>query len=133
MKNTEIKENLEYTEIKENLDFNDVEWSGKSNITIITNPLFILPQFERRKRQNSFFKFLVYYTLKSQENKICFLCNASCFNSITPNSTQFINDNGFYLQKIVIVKISKWFGSYYLLVFSRDCEIQSFKYISKVN
>jgi len=121
-----------YTEIKEGLDFNNFDWTGKSNITILTNPPFMLPQFERRKRQNSFFKILEYFTLKPEVNKICFLCNSACFNSITPNRTNIINDNGFYLQKIVVLKISKWFGSYYLMVYTRDCENESFKYISKV-
>jgi hypothetical protein len=108
------------TEITDGLDYDDFEWEEKRPNVVITNPPFILKKFERRKRANSFFMLLYELCKNKYLDKICFFCNSACFNSITPHRTELINDEGFFLQKIVAVKTKKWYGTYYLMVYTRD-------------
>ena len=60
-----------------------------------------------------------------------FLTNHSRINQLTPKRLQDLADKGFYLSKIHIFGVKKWFGRYYFVLFTRNrCEGISW---SKIN
>lgn len=92
-----LKSPKDYCEIEEDKDFFDynkkVEW-------IITNPPYSLID-----------KFLNHtYTLC---NKFCFLIG--CY-SLTPKRIDIMNNNGFYITKMLLTKIPSWFQRCYIIV-----------------
>tara|TARA_R110000824_G_scaffold67001_1_gene173625 strand:- start:884 stop:1477 length:594 start_codon:yes stop_codon:yes gene_type:complete len=96
-----LKEPKEYCEIEENLDFFDynkkVKW-------IITNPPYsILDKFLK-------------HTYKLCE-KFCFLIGQY---SLTPKRVEVMNNNGFYITKMLLTQIPSWFQRSYIII----CEKQ---------
>ncbi|MHA1542458.1 MAG: hypothetical protein ACTSQH_05755 [Candidatus Hodarchaeales archaeon] len=92
-----LKEPKEYCEIEENLDFFDynkkVKW-------IITNPPYsILDQF-------------LEHTYKLCE-KFCFLIGQY---SLTPKRVEVMNNNGFYITKMLLTQIPSWFQRSYIII-----------------
>lgn len=99
-----------YTEIEENLDYKThnerVDW-------IITNPPF------RIEGKNAFWVLLKHF--QSMVNKgMAFLVNDKCLSTLTPLRIKELNDNGWYLNKIVVCSVKKWRGRYYFLIFKRE-------------
>tara|TARA_R110002050_G_scaffold18944_2_gene54845 strand:+ start:900 stop:1493 length:594 start_codon:yes stop_codon:yes gene_type:complete len=92
-----LKEPKFYCEIDEGLDFFEynkkVEW-------IITNPPY------------SILDLFLKHTYK--------LCNKFCFligmYSLTPKRIEVMNENGFYIKKIILTKIPSWFQRSYIIV-----------------
>lgn len=97
----------EWTEIEDGKDYKDIE--GKFD-WIITNPPF--------NGTGSFAKLLM--ELSDNVNKgIAFLGNQYCFTSLTPKRLKILEDKGLCLSKVVVCNVKKWFGKYYLMVFTR--------------
>jgi len=63
------------------------------------------------------------FCFKSSEicNKgFAFLINHSRINQVTPRRLERLKEKGFYLNEIIILSISKWFGRFYFLVFTKN-------------
>ena len=56
---------------------------------------------------------------KIAQKGIAFLGNLNFLNSCLPNRFEKLKKNGFYLQKIIIVQDTRWFGRYYYLIFEK--------------
>jgi len=41
-------------------------------------------------------------------------------NRLTPKRLQFLKDKGFYLNKIVVMNISLWWGRYFFIIFKKE-------------
>tara|TARA_R110002126_G_scaffold6404_2_gene33341 strand:- start:4542 stop:5135 length:594 start_codon:yes stop_codon:yes gene_type:complete len=92
-----LKEPKEYCEIEMDLDFfnynKKVDW-------VITNPPYsILDNFLKHT-----------YTLC---DKFCFLIG---MYSLTPKRIEVMNQNGFYITKMLLTKIPSWFQRSYIIV-----------------
>jgi hypothetical protein len=107
------------TEIREGTDFRDFNYHDNPIDTIITNPPFRLTSPDGVEK-NAFFKILEYYTNTPHIKRIIFLCSSVCYNSLTPARMFVINNNGFYLNKVTSCTIKKWYGRYYILVFTKN-------------
>lgn len=83
---------------------------------VITNPPFRLET--GTKRVNSFY-FLLNYYLTRVNKGIAFLINNKCLSSLTPKRIRLMNEQGFYLNKIVVCNIKKWNGRYYWLIITK--------------
>lgn len=96
------KEELELKDGKNFLDYNKkVDW-------VIENPPF-----------TDFIKFI--FKLAEICNKgFAFLTNHSRINQLTPRRLEKLKEKGFYITKIHVCSIKKWFGRYYFLVFTKN-------------
>lgn len=112
--------NKYYTEIEEGLCYTSFNFDEVKINTIISNPPF------RIDGKNCFFKLVEYFSSKDID-RIIFLCNDYCFTSLTGKRMKKINDNGFYLNKIVTCDVKKWRGRYYVVTFGRIPNL-SFQY-----
>jgi hypothetical protein len=103
-----VKEKYE-CEIEEGCDF--YKWTKKVD-WVIGNPP------HRYKGKNQVWKW--FQKASEIANKgMAFLLNHKVFNTLTPKRLQELADKGFYLQKIVIVSDTRWFGRYYYLIFQK--------------
>ncbi len=107
---------VEWSEIEEGRDYKD--FSGNVD-HIVTNPPF--------QEKGSFWKILNRLTDTSQKS-ISLLGNQYCFTSLTPKRLKLIENKGFYLTKIVICNIKKWYGKYFFMIFTRD-KNEAFEYL----
>lgn len=107
------------TEIREGLDFRDFDYNNNPIDTIISNPPFRLINPEGQEK-NAFFKIIEFYTKTPHIKRIIFLCSSVCYNSLTPSRMFAINSNGFYLNKVTTCSVKKWYGRYYILVFTKN-------------
>jgi 16S rRNA A1518/A1519 N6-dimethyltransferase RsmA/KsgA/DIM1 with predicted DNA glycosylase/AP lyase activity len=112
--------NKYYTEIEEGLCYTSFNFDEVKINTIISNPPFKIDS------KNCFFKILEYFSSKDID-RIIFLCNDYCFNSLTPKRLKKLNDNKLYLNKIVTCDVKKWRGRYYIITFGRIPNL-SFQY-----
>jgi len=95
----------EYCEIEEGTNF--FEYAGKCD-WIVGNPPF-----------TDFVKYLMHSP--SIANKgFAYLIGHSRINQVTPRRLSILESQGFYLSKLHVLTIKKWFGRYYFLVFSRS-------------
>ena len=92
---TEIKYERDYRSFTE-----EVDW-------IITNP-----PFQIEKGKNCFFK-LIEEFLPRVRKGICFIGNDKCISTFTPLRHKRMNEKGFYLSKITVYNVKKWYGRYY--------------------
>lgn len=98
------KNKYEY-EIKDGKDFLKCDICAD---WVIGNPPFTL-----------FVEFLFKASEISQKG-FAFLINNTRFNQITPTRLKKLEEKGFYLSKIMIVSVKRWFGRYYFVVFTRN-------------
>lgn len=92
-------------EIKDGKDF--LKWETKID-WIVGNPPY---------------KDWIDWCFKSTEisNKgFAFLINHTRLNQLTPSRLNRLKEKGFYLNKIHIIEIKKWFGRYYFLIFTKQ-------------
>jgi hypothetical protein len=103
----------EWCEIEEGRDFKshteNVDW-------VISNPPFKLENNGHGK--NGFFQILEHFSTRINKG-IAFLGNDYCFASLTPKRMKQINDNGLYLNKVVVCNIKQWRGRYFFMVFEK--------------
>jgi len=50
----------------------------------------------------------------------CFLISSNCWNMLTPKRINYMNEKGFYLQRIYVVNCKKWFGRYFFIIFNKE-------------
>ncbi len=105
------------TEQRDNLDYKS--YQGKID-WVITNPPFCLNT--ETKRINAFI-FLLEYFMKRTDKGIAFLGNGTCFQSLTPKRLTKYNKEGWYINKIVICNVKKWFGRYYWIIFEKKINL----------
>ena len=106
-KSCEIEEGRDYK------DFNEyVDW-------VITNPPFQLENETIKKRENTFFKLLKYYTGKAGKG-IAFLGNDTCFGTLTPKRLKELSADGWYIHNIVVCSVKKWRGRYFFIIFKKE-------------
>lgn len=96
-----------WSEIEDGVDYKDI--SGQFD-WVITNPPF--------NGTGSFAKLLLELAPRCGKG-IAFLGNQYCFTSLTPKRLKILEDKGLCLSKIVVCNIKKWFGKYFLMVFTR--------------
>ena len=84
---------------------------------VVTNPPFRLETGTRRV--NSFY-YLIDYYLKRVNKGIAFLGNDRCFSTLTPKRILKMNEQGFFVNKIVVCNIKKWRGRYFWIIISRN-------------
>jgi len=103
----------EWCEIEEGRDFKshteNVDW-------VISNPPFKLENNGHGK--NGFFQILEHFSAKVNKG-IAFLGNDYCLSSLTPARMKRINDNGLYLNKVVVCCVKQWRGRYFFMVFEK--------------
>lgn len=104
----------DWAEITQQRDYKDV--SGQFD-WVITNPPFHLVD-ENRKKVNSFWYFLDYYSQRVQKG-IAFLANDRCFSTLTPKRMELLHQRGFHLTKMVICSVKKWRGRYFFVIFEK--------------
>jgi len=51
---------------------------------------------------------------------IAFLGNINFWNCLTPRRLSILAQRGFWINKILILEISKWFGRYYFIIWTRN-------------
>jgi len=112
--------NKYYTEIEEGLCYKNFNYDEVKINTILSNPPF------RIDGKNCFFKLLEYFSTKDVD-RIIFLCNDYCLNSLTPKRLKKLNDNKLYINKIITCNVKKWRGRYYVITFGRIPNL-SFQY-----
>ena len=98
---------VDWCEIEEGLDYKD---NCAIYSHIATNPPF--------QEKGSFWKILNRLTDQC-EKSIGLLGNQYCFTSLTPKRLKLIENKGFYLTKIIICNIKKWYGKYFFMIFTR--------------
>ena len=59
-----------------------------------------------------------------------FLGNDYCLSTLTPKRMKELNDNGLFLNKIVICNVKKWRGRYFGLYFNKNIPNDSFAYLT---
>ena len=92
-----LKEPKEYCEIEMDKDFFD--YVKKVDLIITNPPYSILDKFLKHT-----------YSLC---NKFCFLIG---MYSLTPKRIEVMNENGFYITKMLLTKIPSWFQRSYIIV-----------------
>lgn len=108
----EIEEGIDYKEKTENIDW------------VITNPPFKLPD-KNGKIKNAIFPLLLHFSLIAKKG-IAFLVNDYGLNTLTTKRLQQIEENGFYLKKLIVCGVKKWRGRYYLMIFTKEpCDFLS--------
>lgn len=98
---------IDYCEIEEGLDYKD---NCAVYTHIATNPPF--------GKTGQFWEILNRLTDQC-EKSLGILGNQYCFTSLTPKRLKLIENKGFYLTKIVICNVKKWYGKYYYMIFTR--------------
>ena len=94
------KEPKEYCEIDENIDF--FNYKKKVDIIISSPPYSIIDNWLKHT-----------YTLC---DKFCYIIGVY---SLTPKRVEVMNKNGFYITKMLLIKIPNWFQCSYILVCER--------------
>lgn len=106
--------NKSYCEIEEGLDYKDynnkIDW-------VITNPPFRLET--GTKRVNAFW-YLIEYYIKRVNKGIAFLANDYCLGTLTPKRIKYLNDLGFFINKLSVCSIKKWRGRYFFIIISKE-------------
>ena len=110
------------TEIEDGLCFKDFDIEANNVDTIITNPPF------RIDGKNIFFQLIMYFFNYPCVERVYFLCNDYCFNSLTPSRRKLMQDEGIYINEITTCAVKKWRGRYYMVLFSRT-KSDTFKYL----
>jgi tRNA G10 N-methylase Trm11 len=122
-----------YTEITEGLDVFD--FSNNDITTIYTNPPFKVELTNKKgitKPKNCIYYFLEYFATHFVSlNRIGFLINTSCFQSLTPKRLEKLDELGFNIKKIIVMNIQKWYGRYYFVLFEKQPTNKPVEYISK--
>jgi len=110
------------SEIEDGEDFKDFDIEANQIHTIISNPPFKL------NGKNAFFQLIMYFfNYKCVEN-VYFLCNDSCWGSLTPSRRKLMEDDGIYINEITTCAVKKWRGRYYLIHLNRKRN-DTFKYL----
>ena len=94
-----------YCEIDEGSNF--FEYASKCD-WIVGNPPF-----------TDFVKYLMHSPSIARKG-FAYLIGHSRINQVTPRRLSILESQGFYLSKLQVLTIKKWFGRYYFLVFSRS-------------
>ncbi len=115
------------TEITDGLDYMDFDYENISIDWIVSNPPFRLENADG-KRENAFFKILKFYSTRVKKG-IMFLGNDYCLSTLTPKRMTELNDNGLFLNKIVICNVKKWRGRYFALYFYKNKPNDNFSYL----
>tara|TARA_R100001198_G_scaffold95714_1_gene82632 strand:+ start:1860 stop:2363 length:504 start_codon:yes stop_codon:yes gene_type:complete len=100
-------------EIEDGLCYKDFNYNEIKPTTILTNPPFHLDG------KNAFYDIILFYSKIKSIKKMYILCNAICFESLTPNRMVKLNENKLFLNKLTTINIKKWRGRYFLLYFTR--------------
>jgi hypothetical protein len=99
-----------FCEIEEGRDYKDwnqmVDW-------VITNPPFKIDN-------KSMFYNLILHFLPLTRKGVCFLGSDSCFGTLTPKRIKELNDMGYYINKIYVSSVKKWYGRYYFIIISNN-------------
>ena len=69
------------------------------------------------------YKFL--WKMLEKSFKMCnkgvgFLIAINGINMLTPKRLQFIKEQGFYINKVVVVSCKRWYGRYFFVLFTKD-------------
>ena len=103
----------EWCEIEEGKDWKsyegDIDW-------VISNPPFRLDTDGKHK--NAFFSILNYYSTRVRKG-VAFLGNDYCLSTLTPNRMKELNENGLFLNKVVVCSVKQWRGRYFFMVFEK--------------
>jgi hypothetical protein len=103
-----------WCEIEEGRDWmsytGDIDW-------VVSNPPFRLDN--DGKRENAYFKIMNYYSTRVRKG-IAFLGNDYCLSCLTPIRMKILNDNGIYLNKIVMCNVKQWRGRYFFMIFEKS-------------
>lgn len=105
----------DWSEIVEGRDYKDY---NEEYDWVITNPPFRL-ETSNNKRFNSFWYLLEYYTTRAKKG-VAFLANDSCFGTLTPKRIKYLNEKGWFIQKIVVCSIKKWRGRYFFIILQKQ-------------
>jgi hypothetical protein len=102
--------NKDWSEISKGRDF-----FTNNNIydIIITNPPF------RINGVNSLIPCIT-KMLKQSRKSVNILINLKCFNSLTPLRLKDFSNMGWYIHRIHICNVKKWFGRYYFIQFRKQ-------------
>jgi len=63
-------------------------------------------------------------------NKIGFIINTACFQSLTPKRLKTLDELGFNITKIIVMNIQKWYGRYYFILFEKNQACKPVEYIA---
>jgi len=103
-----------YCEIEEGIDFRsyteNVDW-------VISNPPFRL--LDGESRNNSIYKIILHFSLMVNKG-MCFLINDYGLSTLTPNRLKQLNDNGLYINNIIVCNVKKWRGRYFFIIFKKE-------------
>lgn len=103
----------EWCEIEDGKDWKsyegEIDW-------VISNPPFRLTT--NSKRENAFFTILNHYSTRVRKG-MAFLCNDKCFSTLTPKRIKNFNENGLYINKIIVCTVKQWRGRYFFMVFEK--------------
>lgn len=114
----------DFCEIEEGKDYKDYD---KDFDWVISNPPFRLEDEVTKKRENTFFKLLKYYTERAQKG-VAFLGNDFCFATLTPKRLKEFNEKGWYIHNIICCQIKKWRGRYFYIILKKEYS-DFYKYI----
>lgn len=103
----EIQQGIDYTSLTE-----PVDW-------VITNPPFRFETTTPGRRVNSFYVALNHFT-KLARKGVAFLTNDKCFSCLTPRRIMLLQQDGWFLHKIIVCGVKKWRGRYFFIIFKRQ-------------
>lgn len=108
-----------FTEIEQGLDYKNYsqpyDW-------VVTNPPFRIHDEKKNKLINSFPHFLEYFSKRARKG-MAFLVNDKCLSTLTSKRLLELQNDGWYIQKLVVCAIKKWRGRYFYIIFQKKpCE-----------
>lgn len=108
-----------YTEIEEGLDYKNYsqpyDW-------VVTNFPFRIYDEKKDKMVNSVAHFLEYFSKRARKG-MGFLVNDKCFSALTTKRLQDLQNDGWYIHKIIVCAVKKWRGRYFYIIFQKKpCE-----------
>jgi hypothetical protein len=54
---------------------------------------------------------------------MAFLVNDKCLSALTPKRLQELQNDGWYIQKLIVCAVKKWRGRYFYIIFQKKpCE-----------
>lgn len=133
----QIQTNKKYfTEITEGLDVMEFNYKTNNDVTTIyTNPPFKIELTNKKgikKPKNCVYYFLEYFIKHFVSlQRIGFLMNTSCFQSLTPKRLKTLDELGFNITKIIVMNIQKWYGRYYFVLFEKQQTNKPVEYLEQ--
>jgi hypothetical protein len=127
-------ENKEWCEVEKGRDIFDYDFENSKVTCIYTNPPYVCSIPNKKgifKERNAVFFFLEYFMTKlTKLEKIGFIMNMKCFNSLTPKRLKKLNDLGFTISSITMFNCNFWYGIQLFVLFDKNPNT-CFKYIEK--